>query len=287
MKTITKSVLKEAYPRRPFHSHKYDFGLLLVIGGSRFYTGSPAFSALAAFRSGVDMVHVISPKRSSDIIASFSPNLASFPLEGKRIGKDHLSALLSMTKSAEAVSKGKTAVVIGGGMGRSEETQKVILDYLSQTTIPVILDADGIHAVSGKKEVLKEKRCLFTPHEKEFEVLTGKDVSELPFEDRKRVVREQAGVLKSVILLKGEKDIISDGKETAVCKKGNSFMTVGGTGDVLAGIAGALMAKGLKPFLSAQAAAFISGSAGERAAKKYGVSLLATDVIEEIPSLLK
>ncbi len=287
MKMVTKAVLKKAYPKRPSQSHKYDFGLLLVIGGSRFYTGSPAFSALAAFRSGVDMVQIIAPERAADIIASFSPNLAAYPLKGERIEKKHLSTLLAMTKSAEIVSEGKTAIVIGGGMGRSEKTRKAVLDYLSQTSSPLVVDADGIHAVSENKEVLKERSSLLTPHAKEFEVLTGKRVLNLSFEEKKKTVKEEALKLGSVILLKGEKDIISDGKETAVSKRGNPFMTVGGTGDVLAGVAGALMAKGLDPFLSAKAAAFITGAAGEEAARKYGVSLLASDVIEEIPLILK
>ncbi len=287
MKEVSKSVLNKAYPKRPLDSHKYNFGLLLVIGGSQFYTGSPAFSSLAAFKSGVDMVYTISPKRSADIIASFSPNLAAFPLEGKRIGKDHVSTLLSMTKSAEAVSRDKTAVVIGGGTGRTEETKEALLSYLSKVNIPTVVDADGIYAVAENTETLKDQPCIFTPHPKEFEVLTGEEVFGVSLEKKAKKVKEQALRFKSIILLKGENDIISDGKETVFCKKGNPFMTVGGTGDVLAGVAGALMAKGLNPFLAAQAASFITGSAGERAAKKKGVSLLATDVIEEIPYLLK
>lgn len=284
MKEIGKTILKEVIPKRPSHSHKYDFGLLLVIGGSQFYSGSPAFSALSAFRTGVDMVHVISPERSADIIASFSPDLAAFPLKGERLGKDHLSLLLSMTKSAEAVSNGKTAVVIGGGLGRSEETQDAVREYLSKVSIPIVVDADGIHAVAGQP---LKNACLFTPHLGEFEVLTGRKVSDSSPEERAEIVKEESEKMGGVILLKGENDIVSDGKEVSVCKKGNPFMTVGGTGDVLAGVAGALMAMGNSPFKSGQGAAFISGEAGEMAAKEYGASLLATDIISFIPKVLK
>jgi len=128
MKEVTKNILKEIYKERPKDSKKYDFGLLLVIVGSDFYSGSPALSAMAAFKSGCDMVRIIAPKRAADIIASFSPNLAAYPLEGNWLESKHLATLLEMTESAKAVSYGKTAVVIGGGMGRSEETQKAILE---------------------------------------------------------------------------------------------------------------------------------------------------------------
>ena len=94
---VTKSILKNIYKKRPDNARKYDYGLLLIIGGSEFYSGSPAFSALAAFKTGVDMVRIIAPKRAADIIASFAPDLAAYPLEGKRLTKDHLATLLSMT----------------------------------------------------------------------------------------------------------------------------------------------------------------------------------------------
>jgi len=95
---VTKNILKDIYKERPKDTKKYDFGLLLVIGGSDFYSGSPALSALAAFKSGVDMVRVIAPKRSADIIASFSPNLAAYPVEGSWVTKKHLATLLTLAE---------------------------------------------------------------------------------------------------------------------------------------------------------------------------------------------
>ncbi len=121
---VNKKILKEIYKERPASGRKYDFGLLLVIGGSEFYSGSPALSALAAFRAGVDMVKIIAPKRAADIIASFKPDLAAYPLPGDWLQKEHLATLLAMTESAKVTSKGKTAVVIGGGAGRSPKPKK-------------------------------------------------------------------------------------------------------------------------------------------------------------------
>jgi NAD(P)H-hydrate epimerase len=283
---VTKDILKEIYKKRPENSKKYDFGLLTVIGGSDFYSGSPALSTLAAFKAGVDMVRIIAPKRAADIIASFSPIMAAYPLEGKWLTKQHLATLLSMTESAKEVSHGKTAVVIGGGMSRTQETREAILEYLNQVQVPVVIDADAIYAVAKKPEVTEGKNFLFTPHTYEFFILTGREVYQLPDEEKMKIVQEEAQRFGTTILLKGAIDIISNGKEVALNRTGSPYMTDGGTGDTLAGIAGALMARGVDAFLTGQAAAFINGLAGEAAAKKLGESMTSADLIEEIPNIL-
>ena len=284
---VNKSILKKIYRKRSIDAKKYDYGLLLVIGGSEFYSGSPALSALSAFKTGVDMVRIIAPKRAADIIASFSPNLAAYPLKGDWLTKKHLATLISMTESAKAVAHGKTAVVIGGGMGRTEETQEVILDFLSQISVPVVVDADAIHALGRKPEIISKLPSIVTPHSHEFFVLTGKEVTGLSDEERIEIVKEEAGRLGTTILLKGKIDIISDGREVALAKVGSPLMTVGGTGDTLAGVCGALLARGIVPFEAAQAGILINDLAGELAAKKFGESLTATDLIAAIPQILK
>ncbi len=287
MNQTNKDILKKIYKPRPADSKKYDFGLLLVIGGSDFYSGSPALSAMAAFRSGADMVRIISPKRAADIIASFSPNLAAYPLDGKWLTKHDLAVLLSMTESAKAASRNNAAVVIGGGIGRTEETQEAILEYLSQAQIPSVIDADAIHAVGKNPEIVSGKNFLITPHPYEFFVLTGRDIRELSDEEKIKAVQEEAARLKTTILLKGKLDIISDGKEAVIDKVGTPYMTVGGCGDALAGICGALMARGVNPFLAAQAGAYVNGKAGEIAAKKRGEGMTALDLIEAIPEVIR
>ena len=286
MLEVTKDILKKIYKPRPKDSKKYDFGLLIVIGGSDFYSGSPALSAMAAFKSGVDMVRIIAPKRAADIIASFSPNLAVYPLDGKWLESKHLATLISMTESAKAVAHGNSAVVIGGGVGRSKETQKVILEYLKQVQVPVVIDADAIHAVGGKQEIISGKNFLITPHTYEFFVLTGKEVYKLPEEEKIKIVFQEAARLQTTILLKGAIDIISDGKEVALNRTGCPYLTVGGTGDTLSGIAGVLLARGINVFEAGCAAAYINGLAGELASKKLGESLTATDLINEISNVL-
>ncbi len=297
---ITKDILKKVYPPRPVDCHKYDYGLLLVVGGGDFYTGSPALSSLAAFRAGVDMVHILAPQRAANTIAGFSPNLAAYPFKGEWFDNEDLSTLLAFTESAQTVAHDKTAIVIGGGMGRSPETKAAILDYLRQApNIKAVIDADGIHAVSPVRgagasngvsqniSAVQGRTFIFTPHSFEFLVLTGRDIRDARFEEKVKAVQEEAARLGGVIVLKGPQDIVSDGKEVAIDETGSPYMTVGGTGDTLAGIAGSLLAQGIAPFLAAQGASYINGRAGEMAAKKLGAGMTATDLIEMIPEVIR
>ncbi|MDD5146612.1 MAG: NAD(P)H-hydrate dehydratase [Candidatus Pacebacteria bacterium] len=285
---ITKEILKSIYQARPFEAKKYDYGLLLVIGGGEFYTGSPALSAMAAFRAGVDMVQILAPKRAADIIAGFSPNLAAYPLNGLWLDEEDLPSLLSFTQSAQAVAGEKTAVIIGGGLGRSEETKQTVINYLKEMqNIKAVIDADGIYAVAKNLELVRGRNFIFTPHAYEFSVLTGREVKGLTLEQKVIIVQEEAQKLGGIIILKGKDDVISDGQEVAIDASGTPYMTVGGTGDTLAGICGSLLAQGIDPFEAAQAASYINGRAGELATVKFGPGMLATDVIELIPDIIK
>ncbi|MBI4359257.1 MAG: NAD(P)H-hydrate dehydratase [Candidatus Nealsonbacteria bacterium] len=284
---VNKSILKDIYKPRPQNAKKYDFGLLLVIGGSEFYSGSPALASLAAFKAGCDMVRIIAPKRAADIIASFSPIMAAYPLAGDWLEKKHLSTLLSMAEAAKSVSYGKTAVVIGGGMGRSAETQEAISEFLSANTLPTVIDADAIHALAKNPEAVKGENSLITPNAFEFYVLTGKEVYQLSDGEKVKIVQEEAERLKTTILLKGRTDIISNGQAVALNKTGGPYLAKGGTGDSLSGLAGAFLARGIPAFTAAQAAAYVNGLAGELAVKKLGESLVATDLIEAIPEAIR
>ena len=284
---VSKSILKKVYRPRPETAHKYDYGIMIVIGGGGFYTGSPALAAMAGFRAGVDMVHILAPKRAADIIASFSPNLATFGLKGEWLDKEDLSSLFLMTQSAQKVSHGKASVVIGGGLGRSPETKAAVLQYLKEISLPVVIDADALRAIAENLSIIRGRKFLLTPHTHEFFTLTGREVRGLSLVEKMEVVKLKAKELGCVILLKGRRDIISNGEEVAINETGNSYLTTGGTGDTLAGICGSLIAQGIDPFLAAQAAAYINGKAGEFASRYYGPGLLATDIIDYIPRVIK
>lgn len=287
MNKITKDILKKIYSPRPIDSHKYDFGLLLVIGGGEFYTGSPALSALAGFRAGVDMVQILAPKRAADIIAGFSPNLSALPLRGDWLDEEDLPVLISHTLSAKTISNGKTAVLIGGGVGRSSETQKALLNFLEETDSNIVVDADAIHALSKNSLAIKNNPAIVTPNLYEFFILTGKQLKGLTLEEKAKIVQEEALKINSTILLKGATDIVSNGKEIFFDETGTPYMTVGGTGDTLAGICGAFLAMGFDPFTSAMAGSFVNGKAGELASKKFGPGMTATDLIDAIPEVIK
>ena len=276
---VRESILKEIYFKRKEWCKKYDFGSLLVIGGSKNYSGSPAFNALAALRAGVDLVTVLAPERAANIIASFSPDLIAYPLRGDYIEEGHLEELMEFTQN-------KTAVVIGGGLTRKENVLRTVLKYLEEVEIPVVIDADAIHAVARRKSVLEGKNFVLTPHSFEFKVLSGVYPS-INLKERIEIVEKVAKELKTTILLKGHFDVISNGEKTALNKTGSPLMTKGGLGDTLAGILGAYLARGNDVFISACAAAYLNGKAGELAAEKYSESLIASDLIKEIPNTVR
>ncbi len=286
MQETSQDILKDIYKPRDLQAHKYDFGYLIVIGGSQLYSGAPALTGLAAYRAGVDKVTVIASQRAADIVASFSPSMIASSLKGERLNESHLSCLLMMTNAGKEVTHGKCAETIGGGLGRSEDTFKAVNKFLSQINIPCVIDADAIHAIAKNLSILN-KNFVLTPHNYEFYVLTGKLIGEVKsLEEKMEIVKESAKNLNTNILLKGNPDILSDGQRVVLNKTGNPYMSVAGTGDVLTGICGAILARAVEPFLAATAAAYISGRAGDIAAEKLKEGLMAEDMINSIPEVI-
>ncbi len=253
--------------RRGPESHKGENGRILVIGGGP-YTGAPALSALAALRAGADIVTVATPKRAADIVASFSPNLIVRPLTSDRLCPDDIDILESLIPRHDVV-------VIGMGLGRDEAT----LEALSQI-IPlcdrVVIDADALQPDLPLKGIV-------TPHAGEFRRISGLDLPK--GRDRFEVVRRFARERGLVVLLKGRMDIITDGETVRGNTTGNPGMTVGGTGDVLAGITGAFYARA-DAMRAAVAAAFVNGRAGDLVYKEKDFGMAATDLIEKIPEAM-
>ncbi|MDI6807277.1 MAG: NAD(P)H-hydrate dehydratase [Candidatus Aenigmarchaeota archaeon] len=281
MEFVTKLILKEVYKPRPEWSHKGMFGRLACVVGSERLTGSPIFVGMAAYRAGCDLVFLIGPRRAMDVAANYSPVLITQPLEGKRLERRHVKNVISFIKEVSA-----TAMVIGPSLWRAPPTRRAIIEIIKKVDLPMVIDADAIRAISAAKKILTKKKAIVTPHSDEFYALTGIKPSLHP-EKRIKIVEEQAKLLKTVILLKGRVDVISDGSRTALNKTGVPALTVGGVGDTLAGVCGALLAKNIDVFTAACAAAYINGLAGEFAAKEFGVGLLPTDLIEKIPEVIK
>ena len=270
--------LKKFYPQRDPWSHKGNFGYVLIVAGSRIYSGSPVFNALGALRAGADLTMIVSCLRAADIAASFAPDLITRPLD-KDLEMKHVGKIVSLAKKFDSL-------VIGGGLARNEKTYKAIREIISQVDLPMVLDAEAIRAAAEEPKILENKSAILTPHAGEFKALTGEEV--MPeIEDRKEKVKKWAEKLKTTILLKGHIDVISDGKEIILNETGSPLMTKGGTGDILAGICAAFLAKKFSALEAAQAAAFINGKAGEMAAEKYAEGLLASNLLEFIPEVIK
>jgi hydroxyethylthiazole kinase-like uncharacterized protein yjeF len=276
---ISKDILKNIYTKRPDWSHKGNFGHVLVIGGSRKYSGSPAFAALAAFRSGSDLVTIAAPERAADIIASFCPDMITEPLDGSYLNKNHLKPILEIAKTADSI-------VIGGGIERRPETVSFVSSLLKAVKIPCVIDADAIYAISHFPEILSGRPFILTPHQREFQSITRQDPG-TEIARRSDVVRLCAMKLRTTILLKGHVDIISDGERVSLNTTGNPNMTKGGTGDTLAGICAAVLGMKFDAYTAACAAAYINGAAGDLAAKEKGPGLLASDLIDKIPLVIK
>jgi hydroxyethylthiazole kinase-like uncharacterized protein yjeF len=266
-------------PRRP-ETHKGNFGRLLVIGGSNIFSGAPALAAMAALRTGVDIVTVAAPEKTATAISSMSPALITIKLKGKHLNPINLSALKEQLESA-------TAVVMGPGLGmhnETKETVKELIEQLEKKGTPLLLDADGLKAFAEFKQKV-ELPMVLTPHAREYEILTGNRLPD-DLEERAEKVQKSARKLGATILLKGPVDVISDGERIKFNFTGNPGMTVGGTGDVLSGVVGGLLAMETGSFRAAAAGAFINGAAGDFVAAEKGYHMIPTDLLEYIPKVM-
>lgn len=265
---------------RPKESHKGDFGRLLVIGGSETFSGAPALVALGAMRTGVDLVYVAAPRRTAEAISCMAPDLIAIKLEGEHFNPDNVSELKPYIAKADAV-------VLGPGLGlhpKTEEAVNALVKLVEDSAKPLLLDADGLKAFSRFKRKLRVPLML-TPHAGEYAILTGRKLPENSSE-KAADVQKTALTLGAVVLLKGTIDIICDGRKLKFNFTGNPGMTVGGTGDVLSGIVGALLAQRVDPFEAAVAGAFVNGAAGDFVFEEKGFHMVATDLIDWIPKVL-
>lgn len=268
--------------KRVTQSHKGDYGRLLIVGGSETYSGAPALAAMAALKVGVDLACIAAPEETAHDIAAMSPELITVKLKGDHLKPDHISGLRQWIQKA-------TGVIIGPGLGVHSETMIAVNDLVKQISnrnVPLLLDADGLKAFAETGQQMTTPTVM-TPHAGEYAVLTGKPLPET-IENRIAHVRTTAKELDTVILLKGAIDIISDGVYVKLNKFAhNPGMTIGGTGDVLSGIVGALLAQGYDPFRASASGAFINGAAGDMVIAEKGYHLLPTDIIEWIPRIME
>lgn len=264
-------------PRRTF-SRKGENGVVLVVGGSWLYHGAPALAGMAAFRCGIDLVYIAVPEKIATAIRALSPNFIVLPLPDLKLTKGSARRLEKVLPEVDA------AVVGPGLVPKDAETLNFLLKELLDRDIALVLDAAAL--IPDVLDVVRGKKVVLTPHAGEFRRVFG---IELPrsAEERATHVREKASEYSLTILLKGPVDVISDGTEVVLNRTGTPAMTVGGTGDVLAGLTAGFLSKGARPIEAAVAAARVNGLAGERATVRLGYHIVASDLLDEIPQILK
>lgn len=272
--------------RRAETARKGDFGRIVIVGGSIEYTGAPALTALATLRTGADIAIVIAPSKVANAIRSFSPNIIVKEYYGEHFNREGVKLVEREIDRADVI-------VIGPGLSTIQEALDNVLEVFKMVSDKgknLVIDADALKAYAKNPLIVKGSKTIITPHAGEFKIVTG---ITLPSEDgrgwrnRVPIVLEEARKLGVTILLKAHYDIISDGVKVKINRTGNPGMTVGGTGDVLAGVAATFLAWTNNTFKSAVAAAFINGLAGDLVANEKGYHIVATDLLDKIPEAFK
>ena len=267
-------------PDRQPDSHKGDYGKILLLCGSRGYTGAAALAAMGALRSGAGLVYLGVPESIYAIEAVKLTEAIVFPLpeEDGKLCEKSLPEIFAMLPKMDAV-------LLGPGLGNSHGTRQVVTAVLEAFAGPVVLDADGINVLSGNIDVLRQRKhpTILTPHDGEFARLGG-----VIGPDRVESARQFAEENNCILLLKGHRTVIADGEECYVNRTGNPGMAVGGSGDVLSGIITSLLGQGQEPLTAAACGAWLHGRAGDLCAEQMGqYGLLPSDMVEVLPRLLK
>ena len=274
-----QEVLSAIADRSP-ESHKGDYGKLLLLCGSRGFTGAAYLAAMGALRCGAGLVFLGVPESIYAIEAAKLNEPVVFPLPDRdgMLSKEAIAPILGRLPQMDAV-------LIGCGLGQSEDTLAVVSAVLQNAQGPVVLDADGINLLAGHTDLLRGRRypTILTPHAGEFARIGG-----CLGQDPMTAARKLALELGCIVLLKGHRSCITDGKMDYRNPTGNPGMAVGGSGDVLAGMITALLGQGVPPLEAAACGAWLHGKAGDLCARELGqMAMLPTDMLQALPRLLK
>ena len=280
IRRLNHELVLSLLPDRNPWGHKGNFGKLLLLCGSRGYTGAAFFAAMGALRSGAGLVFLGVPESIYGIEAVKLNEPVIFPLPdaGGRLSADAVPEILTRLPQMDAV-------LVGPGLGQSEGTLAVVRAVLEKAECPVVVDADGINVLSAHRDLLRGRKSptILTPHDGEFARLGG-----VIGEDRMAVAAALAEELGCTVLLKGHETCITDGTDGYLNPTGNPGMAVGGSGDVLAGVITALLGAGLPPLEAAACGAWLHGAAGDRCAAELGqYGMLPTDMLSALPRLMK
>lgn len=279
MNYMNETMIRTLLPVRKRDTHKGDYGKILLLCGSRGFTGAAALAAMGALRTGAGLVYLAVPESIYAIEAVKLTEPVVMPLPEK----NGMLCAGSIPKIAALLPK-MGAVLFGSGSGLGEGTEAVLKFLLENCKCPLILDADGITLAAKHKNILRGRRypTILTPHDGEFVRLSP------PEGPRQAQTMALTRDLGAVILRKGPRTLITDGETCWENQTGNPGMATGGSGDVLSGIILSLLGQGLAPLEAAAAGAWLHGAAGDRAAERFGeYGMLPGDLVEELPQLLK
>ena len=279
-KSLTQFDIQRILPDRDPWGHKGTFGRVLLLCGSRGYTGAAYLAAMGALRSGAGLTFLGVPESIYAIEAVKLNEPVVFPLPDKdgRLSREAIPEILRRLPNMDAV-------LIGCGLGQSEDTLEVVKAVLEAAECPVVLDADGINLISGHKDIVRGRKqpTILTPHDGEFARLGG-----TIGQDRMLSARTMARELGAIMLLKGHETCITDGYTDYLNQTGNPGMAVGGSGDVLAGIIVSLLGQGIPPLEAAACGAWLHGAAGDICRQEIGqYGMLPTDMLTALPRLMK
>ena len=279
MKYMTESIIRTLLPRRQRDTHKGDYGKILLLCGSRGFTGAAALAARGALRTGAGLAYLAVPESiyAIEAVKLTEPVVLPLPDREGMLCADSMPAIAALLPKMDAV-------LFGSGSGLGEGTEAVLLYLLKNCTCPLILDADGITLAAKHKLVLRDRpyTTILTPHDGEFMRLSP---PALPRVEQTAALARELGV---VMLRKGHRTLITDDCDCWENHTGNPGMATGGSGDVLSGIILSLLGQGLTPLQAAAAASWLHGAAGDLASERLGeYGMLPGDLVEELPRLLK
>jgi NAD(P)H-hydrate epimerase len=272
-------------PRTSESAHKYSAGALLVVAGSRATTGAPVMVVQGAQRTGCGIVFLVTAESSASAV-----DLALTEALVYGVAEDGEGYIVSGTlDQILGHAKRASAVVVGPGMGTGEEGAALVASVLREVELPVLLDADAVTNVAGTEDLARrDAPTVVTPHAGELGRLLGSGAREVSA-CRLRSVRRAAEEQGCCVLLKGSDTLIADEGKVAVNSTGNVALATAGTGDVLSGVIGALLSRGMSPYEASRAGAWAHGRAAELWLEKTGwpaESMVATDLVDHLPSAL-
>lgn len=278
---VDENFVKDAFPKRNPNGHKGTFGKALLVCGSDLYRGAGLLSTKSTLRSGVGLVELFSSKAVCDGCFTVCPEAIFSEI-------DHANP----TKSGEIIlekSQNASSILVGCGLGNNENTKQLVEQIVNFSEIPVIIDADGINSICPNKNVLlnAKAKVILTPHPAELGRLCGVSAKEI-CENRLHFASKIANEYRCIVMAKGAGTYITDGEIVFVSRTGNTALSKGGSGDILAGLVCGFVAQGLEPMKACSVASYILGYTAEYATKKASVrGILGSDLINCFPYVFK